>query len=68
MLPGETIASGAPSTCPACKTVLKDEVLKSNLYYIGTFCKCGPYSRESGYYATREEAQTALDNNTYYRF
>jgi len=31
-------------------------------YYIGYWCPmCGPYSRESGYYKTRDEAQHELD-------
>jgi uncharacterized protein YegP (UPF0339 family) len=43
------------------------KVLKSNAgYYIGRFhATDGPYSRESGYYATRDDAQRALDTNTY---
>jgi len=60
-LPGETIATGAPSTCPDCKVKLTLQVLRSAAgYYIGTFCNCGPYSRESGYYATRNEAERDL--------
>mgnify|MGYP006936247466 CR=1 FL=1 len=58
---GETIHLGAPRTCKECGTVLEEEVLKSGGgYYIGTRCKCGPYSRESRYYRTREEADWAL--------
>ncbi len=40
-------------------------------YYIGRAYKdqefdfIGPYSRESGYYATEAEAQAELDNNTF---
>lgn len=60
MMKGETIASGAPSKCSECGVEPKLEVLKSNAYYIGTMCDCGPYSRESGYYETREEAEKAL--------
>jgi hypothetical protein len=29
-------------------------------YYVGTYCNCGPYSRESGYYKTYEKAKEAL--------
>jgi len=30
-------------------------------YYLGYWCpQCGPYSRESGYYATSEEAEKDL--------
>ena len=36
-------------------------------YYIGTYCNCGPYTRESGYYRTRELAQANLDSGTYGR-
>lgn len=62
ILPGETIRSGADSTCPDCGVVLKEKICRSNAgYYIGTECNCGPYSRESHYYKTREAAQTALD-------
>lgn len=35
-------------------------------YYIGTTCpECGPYDRCSGYFRTREQAQEALDNESY---
>jgi len=31
-------------------------------YYIGFCCpNCGPYSRESGYFHSRNEAETVLD-------
>lgn len=64
-LPGETIHTGASSICPDCKVVLKEQVLMSAAgYYIGTYCNCGPYSRESSYYKTRESAQKALDSQT----
>ena len=69
MLPGETIANGAPSTCPECRTELGNQVLRSAAgFYIGTRCECGPYSRESGYYRTEQEAQRALDTGTFVRF
>lgn len=59
-LPGETILLGAPDQC--CGEKLDFQVLRSNAgYYIGTFCpNCGPYSRESDYFRTGEEAQAAL--------
>jgi hypothetical protein len=31
-------------------------------YYIGTWCNCGPYSRESGYYRTSDEARRRLED------
>lgn len=58
MLPGETILSGAP----VLPGVSEFQVLRSNAgWYVGTMCEEGPYSRESGYFKTREEAQSALD-------
>lgn len=64
-LPGETILTGAPSICSDCKQPAKWGIYQSGAgFYIGTYCKCGPYSRESGYYKTREEASQAwLDEN-----
>jgi hypothetical protein len=29
-------------------------------FYIGSWCQCGAYSRESGYFATRAEAEAIL--------
>ena len=60
MIRGETIMSGANPRC--CGKVLKFEVLQSPAgYYIGTYCKrCGPYSRETGYYSTKDKAQKHL--------
>jgi hypothetical protein len=63
---GETGHIG--KTCSDCKTVLIAKVLISGGgFYIGTYCDCGPFSRESLYYSSREEAQTALDNKTFSR-
>ena len=60
-LPGETIRTGAPSTCTTCHVKLELKVLYSGAgYYIGTHSDCGPYSRESGYYATVEEASSDM--------
>lgn len=68
VLKGETIATGAPDTCPDCGLNLELQVLMSAAgYYIGTFCDCGPYSRESCYYKTREDAQLALDSGAFER-
>ena len=61
-MPNETLATGAPGTCPDCGVVLRLQILCSAAgYYVGTRCHCGPYSRESGYYRTKAEAQVALD-------
>jgi hypothetical protein len=67
-LPGETIATGAPDTCRECGVKPDLQVLRSAAgYYIGTFCNCGPYSRESGYYPNAETAQAALDSGKFGR-
>ena len=68
MFPGETIATGAASTCEDCNKKMKNEVMFSAAgHYIGTWCKCGPYSRESGYYDTRELAEAALKKGGFER-
>ena len=66
-LVGETIATGASPQC--CGKTLELKVLSSAAgYYIGTFCdKCGPYSRESGYFPNRGAAQSALDSGEFGR-
>ena len=68
VLKGETLATGAPQRC-TCGWVVELSVCKSAAgYYVGAFCpNCGPYCRESGYYATREQAQAALDSGSYWR-
>jgi hypothetical protein len=71
---GETIRRGADRVCK-CGKEFKLEVLHSAAgYYIGTRChtvgcdEAGlPYSRESGYYKTKKEAQKALDDDWYER-
>jgi len=64
MLPRETIHSGASRVCEDCGTSVVEKVMRSAAgFYIGTECSCGPYSRESGYYKTREEAEKALKTN-----
>jgi hypothetical protein len=61
MLPGETIFSGASGIC--CGVKLEIQVLHSGGgWYLGTHCpQCGPYSRETEYYATEEMAKKMLD-------
>jgi hypothetical protein len=68
-LRGETLATGASHVCSECnRQVSKLSVLHSAAgYYIGTTCSCGPYSRESGYYKKKSEAQFDLDNGTFGR-
>ena len=60
VLKGETIARGAASTCPDCGTKLELKVFHTCMYYVGTWCKCGPYSRETHYFETLIEAEEAL--------
>ena len=67
-LPGECVYA-TQTVCYECQAVLDIEVLCSAAgYYIGFFCpNCGPYSRESGYYRSREDAQRALNSGVYGR-
>lgn len=66
VLKGEVLSAGW--CCNECKAVLVPQVLRSNAgYYIGSACYCGPCDRQSGYYKNREEAQKALDADSFYR-
>jgi hypothetical protein len=67
MLPGETV-NDTTVDCE-CGELLNIQVLRSNTgYYIGFECpKCGPYSRESGYYNDFEDAQEDLDDGVFNR-
>lgn len=49
-------------TCEDCGTHLSLQVCKSNAgYYLGYCCDhCGPYSRETGYFKSREIAEKEL--------
>lgn len=68
MIPGETIATGAATTCPDCKVTPHLDVCRSAAgYYVGTYCDCGPYSRESDYYPTWEAAKAALESGKFGR-
>ena len=53
--------------CVQCNQVLDGKVLKTPAgWYVGTWCtNCGPYSRESGYFSSKEEAQEALERGDY---
>lgn len=68
MIPGETIASGAIGICE-CGHKFELEVLQSGAgYYIRTFCpNDGPYSRESDYYKSFEDAEEALKSGDFDR-
>jgi len=60
-LPGEL--KGLKGTQCSCKRWMKLDVQHSNAgYYLGYFCdRCGPWSRETGYYRDRTEAKDALN-------
>ena len=66
-LPGECV--GKSKVDCFCGARLELQVLRSAAgYYIGFYCpKCGPYSRESGYYRTQEDAEKALKNGCFGR-
>jgi len=60
-LPGEL--KGIEGTaCVDCEKDLELQVLQSAAgYYLGYYCPCsGPYSRETDYFGTREDAEKAL--------
>ncbi len=68
VLPGECV-NATRTVCSECGTELALKTCTSAVgYYIGFFCPhCGPYSREGGYYPTREDAEWALNNGNYGR-
>ena len=68
-LSGECVNS-SKTTCHECGTELSIDIQKSAAgYYVGFWCEnCGPYSRESGYYRSYEEAEKALSTGSYGRF
>lgn len=64
MIPGESLCSGASDVCDRCRRVVTLAPLSSAAgWYLGTVCDCGPYSRESIYYPSRELLDTALQEN-----
>ena len=68
-LPGECVRD-VETSCVDCGAHLEIQVCKSMAgYYVGFWCgACGPYSRESGYYRSYEEAEKALSTGAYGRF
>jgi hypothetical protein len=68
MMSGESIFGDAPTVCPECGVDVVLQVCRSAAgWYVGTVCVCGPYSRESGYYADRGGAERALFDGVYER-
>jgi hypothetical protein len=49
--------------CEDCGESMPLDVYSSGRrgYWLGRSCSCGPYSRDSGYFKTEEEAQDKLD-------
>jgi hypothetical protein len=73
MMPGETVATGAPGP-DKDPNVVGPKVMQSAAgYYVGygyidpEFGYEEPYSRESGYYKSHELAQAALDSGEFTR-
>ena len=64
MLNGETVMStNNPCICSDCGEIPTWGVYRSNAgYYVGTYCHCGPYSRESEYFRTQEAATVILNS------
>lgn len=60
MIDGEVVTPG--SCCPDCGVKLIPSVCHSFAgYYIGTYCNCGPYSRETDYFGNDEAARKAAE-------
>ncbi len=62
MFQGETVLSGAQTSCFECGTELEMKVCRSGAgYYVGYWCDTdGPHTRETGYFKTELEAEAAL--------
>jgi hypothetical protein len=71
VLPNETLCGPGGTHelhCEDCNELLTLKVCRSAAgYYVGTWCKCGPNSRESGYYRTPGEAEEALKTGNFGR-
>lgn len=62
-LPGE-LKGTRGTVCSDCGNDLPLQVCRSAAgYYLGYICpECGPYSRETGYYPSREAAEAELES------
>ena len=67
--PKETVGRGASPFCEDCHDFVVWGVYRSQAgWYIGTACKCGPYTRESvEYYLTMDLAEIALKRDIWTR-
>jgi len=62
-MPGETVSTGAALPFPDAKPTV---AMSAAGYFIGYIDSDGsPYSRESDYFRSYEEAAEALDNDTW---
>lgn len=68
MLPGECVGTNE-TDCKDCGEHLRVKVCQSSAgYYIGFDCpRCGPYSRESGYFRHKDAADMSLLTDTWRR-
>lgn len=61
MLPGETLQNGAEEICSLCGCIAEVKPMSSAAgWYLGSACGCGPYTRESVYYPSRERLDIAI--------
>ena len=62
MMIGETVSTGAQTSCYDCGKELELKVCSSMAgYYLGYFCdRDGPHSRETEYFKNKKDAETAL--------
>lgn len=64
----ETIPARADPGCATCQTRPEHAVYRSGAgFYVGRWCRCGPFSRDSVYYEMREEAEQALASGDFGR-
>lgn len=63
MMQGETMMTGAGKVCRDCNEFPLWGVYRSAAgYYVGTYCGCGPYSRESDYFRSDIAAKAMLES------
>ena len=63
MFPGETVSSGAPSTCAECGKEMELDVCSTPRgYFLGYMCSAhGVCTRETDYFDERQAAADALE-------
>ena len=64
----DTIPARAERGCATCQTRPEPDVFRSGGgFYVGRWCRCGPFSRDSDYYEERPDAARALAEGNYGR-